>query len=103
MNCSICKSMLDQIWLFCPFCGHKAGVVPQIQPQQMVLRAGSYGSGVRAQILELAVRQALSGGSGRETCASVMRSNNITAEEVEAEVRRRSVDFQPTQPTQLMV
>lgn len=101
MNCTICKTMLDQSWLYCPMCGHKAGAVQQPLP----LRSGSYGSGVRAQILELAVRQALSGGAWRETCASVMKANNISPEEVEAEVRRRSSfgDFYAQQASQFMV
>lgn len=101
MNCSICKSVLEQIWLFCPFCGHKASACKQ----QTAPRAGSYGSGVRAQILELAVRQALSGGAWRETCASVMQANNIGVEEVEAEVRRRTSfgDFYAQQASQFMV
>ena len=51
--------------------------------------AGSYGSGVRAQVFEVIVRQALAGAPWREICAGPMQVNNITAEEVEAEVKRR--------------
>lgn len=51
--------------------------------------AGSYGSGVRAQVFEVIVRQALAGAPWREICAGPMQVNNITPEEVEAEVKRR--------------
>ncbi len=50
---------------------------------------GSYGSGVRAQVFEVIVRQALAGAPWREICAGPMQVNNISAEEVEAEVKRR--------------
>jgi hypothetical protein len=50
---------------------------------------GSYGSGVRAQVFEVIVRQALAGAPWREICAAPMQVNNISAEEVEAEVKRR--------------
>jgi len=51
--------------------------------------AGSYGSGVRAQVFEVIVRQALAGAPWREICAGPMQVNNITPDEVEAEVKRR--------------
>jgi hypothetical protein len=88
MGCSNCKNVLQSNWLFCPFCGHKAVFVANAVSDT---RAGSYGSGVRAQILELAVRQALSGGAWRQTCAAVMQANNISPDEVEAEASRRSI------------
>jgi hypothetical protein len=50
---------------------------------------GSYGSGVRAQVFEVIVRQALAGAPWREICAGPMQVNNITPEEVEQEVKRR--------------
>ncbi len=50
---------------------------------------GSYGSGVRAQVFEVIVRQALAGAPWREICAGPMQVNNITPDEVEAEVKRR--------------
>ncbi len=50
---------------------------------------GSYGSGVRAQVFEVIVRQALAGAPWREICAGPMQVNNISADEVEAEVKRR--------------
>jgi hypothetical protein len=51
--------------------------------------AGSYGSGVRAQVFEVIVRQALAGAPWKEICAGPMQVNNISPEEVEAEVKRR--------------
>jgi len=50
---------------------------------------GSYGSGVRAQVFEVIVRQALAGAHWREICAGPMQVNNISPEEVETEVKRR--------------
>jgi hypothetical protein len=54
-----------------------------------VSAAGSYGSGVRAQVFEVIVRQALAGAHWREICAVPMQINNISPEEVESEVKRR--------------
>jgi hypothetical protein len=51
--------------------------------------AGRHGTGVRAQVLEVIVRQALAGAPWREMCAGPMQVNNITPEEVEAEVKKR--------------
>jgi hypothetical protein len=92
MNCPDCKNNLENNWLFCPFCGHKAVPTQAQSPAPVPAqapRASSYGSGIRAQIMELAVRQALCGQPWRQTCASVMKANNITEHEVEEEVRRR--------------
>jgi hypothetical protein len=51
--------------------------------------SGSYGSGVRAQVFEVIVRQALAGAPWREICAGPMQVNNISPDEVESEVKRR--------------
>lgn len=51
--------------------------------------SGSFGSGVRAQVFEVIVRQAFAGAPWREMCAGPMQVNNISPEEVEAEVQRR--------------
>jgi hypothetical protein len=48
-----------------------------------------YGSGVRAQVFEVIVRQALAGAPWREICAGPMLVNNISPEEILAEVDRR--------------
>lgn len=50
---------------------------------------GSYGSGVRAQVFEVIVRQALAGAPWREICAGPMSVNGISPDEVEGEVKRR--------------
>jgi hypothetical protein len=51
--------------------------------------AGSYGSGVRAQVFEVIVRQAIAGAPWREICLGPMQVNSITPEEIETEVNRR--------------
>lgn len=53
----------------------------------------SYGEGVRAQVFEVIVRQAMAGAPWREICAGPMNINNITPEEVENEVAKRRNDF----------
>lgn len=63
---------------------------PQPSPGMSPLTgSGSYGSGVRAQVFEVIVRQALAGAPWREICAGPMSVNNISPEEVESEVKRR--------------
>lgn len=56
---------------------------------KLVPGSGSYGIGVRAQVFEVIVRQALAGAPWREICAGVMQVNDITPEEIEEELRRR--------------
>ena len=85
MRCNNCKHELENSWLFCPFCGHKANTRHTVVSDQ----SGSYGSGVRAQIFELAVRQAMKSDTWRESCAAVMHVNKISIEEVETEVNKR--------------
>lgn len=50
---------------------------------------GSYGSGVRSQVFEVVVRQAMAGADYRTICDGPMRVNNITPEEIETEVAHR--------------
>lgn len=45
---------------------------------------------IRQQVFEVIVRQALKGAPWREICAGPMQVNQITPEEVEAEVRKRT-------------
>ncbi len=45
-------------------------------------------SGVRNQVFEVIVKQALGGAPWREICAGPMQVNNITPDEIEDEVRR---------------
>lgn len=48
-----------------------------------------YGPDVRDQVFEVIVRQALAGAPWREICAGPMQVNNISPQEVEAEIKRR--------------
>ncbi len=57
--------------------------------QALASGAGSYGSGTRAQVFEVICKQAMAGANWREVCAGPMQVNNISPEEVEAEVARR--------------
>lgn len=50
------------------------------------------GSGLRQQVFEVIVRQAMIGAPWREICAGPMLVNRIAEAEVEAEVRRRTDD-----------
>ncbi len=49
----------------------------------------SYGSGVRAQVFEVIVRQAISGAPWREICAGPMQVNSIDPEDIQKEVDNR--------------
>jgi hypothetical protein len=69
--------------------GNQAVPRPAAPTTPFVSGAGSYGSGVRAQVFEVIVRQALAGAPWREICAGPMQVNNISPEEVETEVKRR--------------
>ncbi len=55
------------------------------EPQSL----GPYGDGVRRQIVEVIVRQALVGAPWEEICAAVMKANNITPEEIKCELALR--------------
>lgn len=65
------------------------GMAPPTTPQFGGGQSGSYGMGVRQQVFEVIVRQALAGAQWRELCAGPMQVNNISPEEVESEVKRR--------------
>lgn len=56
--------------------------------QELRPRAG-YGEGVREQVLEVIIRQALAGAPWREICAGPMQVNDIPEEEVEGYVQYR--------------
>lgn len=57
--------------------------------QPFIGGSGSYGSGVRSQVFEVIVRQALVGAPWEQICEGPMQVNYITREEVIEEVRRR--------------
>jgi phosphoribosylaminoimidazole-succinocarboxamide synthase len=46
-------------------------------------------NGIRAQIVEVVVRQAIAGARWREICAAAMQANQITPEQIEEEMSRR--------------
>ncbi len=48
-----------------------------------------YGEGVRGQVFEVIVRQGMAGAPWREICAGPLHVNNISPDEVEAEIKRR--------------
>lgn len=58
-----------------------------------------YGAGVRKQIFEVIVRQALAGAPWKEICAGPMLVNNISPEEVERELdkRRKEINKQDSE------
>lgn len=102
MNCRNCKKTRDREWSFCPFCGISCGpfndpvtdqevddIYGRMYKKREPFVRGSYGSGVRQQVLEVIVRQAIAGAPWREICAGPMEVNQITVEEVEEEIRRR--------------
>lgn len=72
-----------------------SGVVPSTErgerePAEPATPVGdNYGCGVRAEVFEVIVRQAMAGAPWREICAGSMQVNNITPEQIEAEVKRR--------------
>jgi hypothetical protein len=62
-------------------------------PTQPLADNGSkYGAGVRAQVFEVIVRQAIAGAPWQEICRGPMQVNNITIEEIHEEVQKRRGD-----------
>jgi hypothetical protein len=58
-------------------------------PKTEPVDGSKYGAVVRAQVLEVVVRQAIAGAPWQEICRGPMQVNNITIEEVEEEVQKR--------------
>jgi predicted nuclease with TOPRIM domain len=58
-------------------------------PKTEQVDGSKYGAVVRAQVLEVVVRQAIAGAPWQEICRGPMEVNNITIEEVEEEVQKR--------------
>lgn len=73
--------------MLCPSCGNAvhSAQCPR-QPQ------GQHGLGLRAQVFEVIVRQAMAGAPWREICSGPMQVNRITEAEVEEEIRKRGGD-----------
>jgi hypothetical protein len=57
-----------------------------------------YGSGVRLQVFEVVVRQALAGAPWQEICAGPMQVNSISEYEIKEEIKRRRGDGNGSQP-----
>lgn len=108
MNCTNCGSEINQQWNFCPDCGKRRAVFEEpitdegvsfifgkmFKERKAAQNAGAYGysnygSGVRQQVCEVIVRQAMAGAPWRQICAGPMQVNNITEKEILEEVERR--------------
>lgn len=121
MQCLQCKGKVESDWVFCPNCGkgrpllspplsdanidevydammkNKAdwdtptNVVQfeKIEPLGLEIKGG----GVRGQVFEVIVRQALAGAPWREICAGPLQVNNISPQEIQNEVERRKANL----------
>jgi len=103
--CKQCGELIKCAATLCRHCnfrkpGGEAGAGVPIQPKKPTDRPnrrmsmpsagkGAYGEGVRGQVFEVIVRQGMAGAPWKMICAGPMAVNNITADEVEAEIRRR--------------
>lgn len=114
MKCWKCSTARKQDWSFCPSCGVSFGPFTKevtdhevdeiydrmykgpdsVRRERLHHKGreglmGAYGGGVRQQVFEVIVRQAMAGAPWREICEGPMRVNSITIKEVEDEVRKR--------------
>jgi predicted amidophosphoribosyltransferase len=96
MNCERCTKHLETDWKFCPECGvglQGESTEKVVERRKgalgLLFASGPYGSGVRQQVFEVIVRQAVAGAPWKEVCAQPMAINNISVEEIEEEVERR--------------
>lgn len=94
MECVKCHKKIEETvdWTFCPYCGATASS-----------SKGHGKNGVREQVFEVIVRQAIAGAPWQEICAGPMQENNIRPEDVEAEVKRRELAGAATTNTQSRV
>lgn len=110
MDCLSCRIKIESDWRFCPLCGVVIDIDEDSDPSFAELKdvtegkvtqssppsidpsdKPAYGEGVRAQVFEVIVRQAIAGAPWQEICKGPMQINNISAKEVEAEVKRRMI------------
>lgn len=102
MQCISCGSQLESDWTHCPYCGnfksllqepvtdeHVNSIFEKMFDRRMGSKEGAYGSGVRGQVFEVIVRQAMAGAPWRQICEGPMAVNKISVAEVLAEVDRR--------------
>lgn len=103
IECFNCAKKLESDWNFCPGCGKQVQAVENSSkgsaaPGPPEFPGSSYSkAGVRTQVFEVVVRQAMNGAPWREICAGPMAINNISEQQIEEEVRRRQGD-DPTAP-----
>lgn len=109
MHCVTCGSQLEPCWTHCPYCGKFKSILKEFSAsdidnifEKMLNKAQKvvekvrqttatvdYSAGVRQQVFEVIVRQAMAGAPWREMCAGPMAVNNINDDEIMAEVERR--------------
>jgi hypothetical protein len=103
--CLQCGELIKSAAVLCRYCSYRKpsddpglGVPrprkgPEDGPRRVVLplpdTRSPYGEGVRGQVFEVIVRQGMAGAPWRQICAGPMKVNNISEDEVEAEIRRR--------------
>lgn len=118
IKCRRCSTKVEGRWKYCHGCGMELAkskplldseVVEQVVENRLTEKgkqrdkrepdqtAGiwqqftgiDYGAGVRSQVFEVIVRQAMAGAPWQQICRGPMEVNKITVEEVEREVNRR--------------
>jgi hypothetical protein len=109
IDCPKCRYLLETHWSYCPLCGMRVVAFTALddravdqafsgtnkpgdqtgESKEDSAKSGSYGAGVRAQVFEVIVRQAMAGVAWQLICAGPMKVNSISTKEVEEEVRRR--------------
>lgn len=89
MDCQQCRAPLQDSSVSCQNCGQSVEKPLEQANAFIRLPHGRQTTGVRAQVFEVIVRQALAGAPWQELCAGPMGCNNINPAEIEEEVRRR--------------
>lgn len=92
------RSLLKNFFLACVgACARNLGIVavtatPVVAAATAVTGAnGKYGKGVRQQVFEVIVRQAMAGAPWKQICKGPMEINNISEQEIELELSRRKL------------
>ena len=89
-KCPCGSELPDAAW-FCPGCGRHLMLKNEEPKKGSQAKSASFRAGIRAQVLEVVVRQAMAGAPWREICKGPMQINGISEEEVQAELDRRRV------------